>query len=305
VPAAVLVRGGPALYRVELAPRKYTAYPLGDSLEEAARAIGGGFPDGLPVELVRLLRGATAATGPVASSDTELRRLLEGAGLVVRTPTLDEERAAIAALPSLRGDEERHFFLLLARARAQETLASDEEALIALAREEERVERSVNRELGAAEQFLAAATGPLAEYAQDWAAERATLARHHERLYGRLEAVAERTVPNLTRLLGARVAARLVALAGSRAALARVSASRLQLLGSRRRPGGGRGPRFGVIYRGARMVDVPRDRQGRYARSLAALSSIAARADGLTHRDLGELLVVRRDRRIDQLRRRA
>jgi RNA processing factor Prp31 len=201
--------------------------------------------------------------------------------------------------------EERQFLLLLARDRVQETLSSDEEALIALAREEERVERSVNRELGAAEQFLAAATGPLAEYAQDWATERASLSAHHDRLFERLEGLAQRTVPNLTRLVGARVAARLVALAGSRTALARVSASRLQLLGSRRRPGGGRGPRFGVVYRAARMGDVPRDRQGRYARSLAALASIAARADAISHRDLGELLVLRRDRRIDRLRRRA
>jgi snoRNA binding domain-containing protein (fibrillarin) len=302
VPAAVLVRGGPTLYRVDLAPRKYTAFPVGDSLDEAAAEIGRGYPSGLPVALVRALR--EAAAGPISCSDPDLRRLLEAVGFAVRAPALEEERAAVAALPALHAVEERHFLLRLARERVQETLASDEEALIALAREEERVERSVNRELGAAEQFLAAASGPLAEYAQDWAAERILLSGHHDRLHERLETVAERTVPNLTLLLGARVAARLVALAGNRAALARVSASRLQVLGSRRRPGGGRGPRFGVLYRAARMSDVPRDRQGRYARSLAALASIAARADALTHRDLGELLVVRRDRRIAQLRRR-
>jgi snoRNA binding domain, fibrillarin len=302
VPVAVLVRGGPALYRVELSPRQYVAYPLGDSLEEAAETVGRGYPEGLPVDLVRALR--SASSGPVGCSDPELRRLLESAGLTVRTPPLEEERAAAAALPALRAADERTFLLLLARDRVQETLASDEEALIALAREEERVERSVNREVGAAEEFLAAATGPLAEYARDWEAERRTLSDHHDRLFGRLEELSGKTVPNLTRLLGARVAARLVALAGSRTALARVSASRLQLLGSRRRPGGGRGPRFGVIYRAARMADVPRDRQGRYARSLAAMASIAARADALTHRDLGEILVVRRDRRIDRLRRR-
>jgi snoRNA binding domain-containing protein (fibrillarin) len=301
VPASVVVRGGPVVFRVELSPRRYTPFALAESLEEAAEIVGRGYPEGLPVELVRAVRGAA---GPAGCTDPDLRRVLESAGLTVRAPGIEEERAAVAALPAPRADEERAFLLLLARERVRVALGSDEEALIALAREEERVERAVLRERGAAEQFLADAAGPLAEYAEDWEKERAVLAEHHARLFDRLETVAGRTVPNLSRLVGTRVAARLVALAGSRAALARVSASRLQLLGSRRRPGGGRGPRFGVIYRAARLTDVPRDRQGRYARSLAAMASIAARADAITHRDLGDSLVLRRDRRIDQLRRR-
>ena len=83
-----------------------------------------------------------------------------------------------------------------------------------------------------------------------------------------------------------------------------MSASRLQLLGSRRRPSTSRGPRFGLIYRGARLTDVPPDRVGAYARSLAALASIAARADWSTHRGIAEDLVARRDRRVGQLRQR-
>jgi RNA processing factor Prp31 len=51
------------------------------------------------------------------------------------------------------------------------------------------------------------------------------------------------------------------------------------------------------------MAEVPAELQGRYARSLAALAVIAARADALTHRDLGALLVARRDRRIERLQR--
>ncbi|MCI4340210.1 MAG: hypothetical protein L3J73_02940 [Thermoplasmata archaeon] len=300
--AAVLLRAGASVYRIELGTRGAVEFPLGGS---AAARIGRGYLEGIPVDLARSIRSQPAPSGPIACSDPDLRAAIERAGLMVRAATPDEDRAAVALLPAVRPIEERRFLLDLARQRVQEALSSDEEALIALAREEERVERSVNRETGAAEQFLAAAVGPLAEYAQDWTVERATLARHHQRLYERLELLAVRTVPNLTRLVGARVAARLVAAAGSRAALARVSASRLQIIGSRRRPGGGRGPRFGLVYRATRMTDVPRDRQGRYARSLAALASIAARADALTHRDLGELLVARRDRRIERLRKRA
>ena len=300
--ATVLVRGGPELLCVELAPRRYHAYRIAEDSEEAAVRIARGYPTGLPVELIRNLRGL--GRGELACADPDLLRVLASAGLSARPPTSDETRAALQALPAPPAALEREFVRSLARARVRQALRSDEEALVALAREEERVERVRNREAGAAEQFLAAEDGPLAEYSQDWTAERSVITAHHERLEARLEEVAARTVPNLTRLLGARVAARLVALAGGRPALARMSAGRLQLLGSRRRPGGGRGPRFGVLYRAARMSDVPRDRQGRFARSLAALAVIAARADGLTHRDLGPALVARRDRRIERLRRR-
>ena len=297
--AEVLLRAGPSIYLVDLRTKARREFGLGPT---AAARVGRGYVDGLPAELVRTLRsGAVEAVG---CADPALREALDRAGLHVPSAHLDEERAALAVVPQVRPLEERRFLLDLARQRVQEALTSDEETLIALAREEERVERTVNREAGAAEQFLAGDSGPLAEYAAEWAGERATLGRHHERLMARLERLAETTVPNLTRLVGARVAARLVAAAGSRAALARVSASRLQILGSRRRPGGGRGPRFGLIYRAARMTDVPRDRQGRYARSVAALAAIAARADAVTHRDLGDLLLARRDRRIERLRRR-
>ncbi len=301
---AVLVRAGPSVYRVESGGPPVATFALADTPEGAATRVGRKYADGLPVELVRVVRTGTSPGGSIACVDPDLRAALERVGLSVRVPTLEEERSALANVPAIAPDVERRFLIGLARQRVQEALASDEEALIALAREEERVERSVNRESGAAEQFLSAASGPLAEYSRDWAVERATIGEHHERLFARLELLVTRTVPNLGRLVGPRVAARLVAATGSRAALARVTASRLQIIGSRRRPGGGRGPRFGLLFRASRMADVPRDRQGRYARSLAALAVIAARADALTHRDLGDLLVLRRDRRIERLRRR-
>jgi hypothetical protein len=183
-------------------------------------------------------------------------------------------------------------------------LASPEETTIALAREEERVERERVREAGAADSWLAPPEGPLADYSVDWASYRVELDRHHAALVRRTEDAARRLLPNLSRVVGARVAARLLATAGGTAALARMPASRLQLLGARRRPGRGRGPRHGVLYRAEGLDRVPPDRQGAYARSLAALAVIAARADVTTHRDLGAELVRRRDRRRLQLERR-
>jgi RNA processing factor Prp31 len=59
-----------------------------------------------------------------------------------------------------------------------------------------------------------------------------------------------------------------------------------------------------VIRLADRMSDVPDDRRGAYARSLAALAVIAARADAYTHADLTPSLLARRDRRVETLRRR-
>jgi RNA processing factor Prp31 len=52
------------------------------------------------------------------------------------------------------------------------------------------------------------------------------------------------------------------------------------------------------------MEDVPLDRRAAYARSLAALAAIAARADLFTRRSIAPELIARRNRRIEQLRRR-
>jgi RNA processing factor Prp31 len=52
------------------------------------------------------------------------------------------------------------------------------------------------------------------------------------------------------------------------------------------------------------MADVPAGRRGAYARSLGALAAIAVRADATTRSAISKGLVARRDRRIEQLRKR-
>lgn len=296
---AVLVQGGAAFWLVDPASGRAEEFraPPGSSLSPD--------PDTpLPEPLRSRIQAVERSGGVVRTEDPRIRRRLGRTATAVDPPTLADLRRALRALPDPGRSEARQLLLDAARSRLATALAAPEETLIALAREEERLETAVRREHGAAEQFLVGPSGPLAEYAQEWTEARAGLDRHHARLVGRMERSAAATVPNLTRLVGARVAARLVARAGSREALGRMPAPRLQLLGSRRRPGGDRGPRFGILFRSARMMDVPEGRQGRFARSLAALAVIAARADALTGRDLGDLLVRRRDRRVEQLRRR-
>ena len=167
------------------------------------------------------------------------------------------------------------------------------------------MDRAVGRELRAAESFLAPEGSSLLEYERSWATLRANFERHHESLVARTRDQARRVVPNLSAVVGERIAARLVAAAGGVSELARMRAPRLQLLGSRRRPSPERGPRYGLLYGADRMADLPPDRRGAYARSLAALAAIAARADATTRADLTRTLVPRRDRRIEQLRRRS
>ncbi|MGC2360391.1 MAG: hypothetical protein WA691_08845, partial [Thermoplasmata archaeon] len=92
---------------------------------------------------------------------------------------------------------------------------------------------------------------------------------------------------------------------GGVAALARMRAGRIQLLGTRRRPSPDRGPRYGILYRAYGMSDVPPGRRGAYARSLGAMAAIAVRADASTRATISNGLVARRDRRIAQLQSRA
>ena len=299
---AVLLRGGPTLYRCapELLP--VPSLSLGDTPSLAAELVARGYSGAGSDRLVRWVRGGHDLE-PLAVAEPELLGLLRTAGASVRPALPEEIHRARAGLPRADDARNRAFAVALARARVGRALASDEEALIALAREEERVERSLLREVGALDQFLTAPTGPLAEYVRELAEHRDAIADHLERLDARLDPLARRVVPNLSTLLGPRVAARLVAAAGGRSGLARIPAARLQILGARRRPAGGRGPRFGLLFRATRMTDVPPDRQGRLARSLAALAVIAARADAFTGADLSSTLLPRRDRRIGFLAR--
>ncbi len=245
-------------------------------------------PEGTPVKAF-----PSALTGALGES---LHRPVE-------LTTIEELRRARAAIPSPDPIVERRFFLALGQLRLEKALRAPEEVLITLAREEERVERAVGRESRAAESFVRVPDSPLDLHLAAWERARGALGDLAEALRRAVDQQARRVVPNLAAVVGPRAAARLVAAAGSVGALARMPSARIQLLGSRRRPSPGRGPRFGLLYRAERVADVPLARRGAYARSLAAIAAIAVRADATTHRDISAGLVARRDRRIDSLKR--
>ncbi|MCI4329452.1 MAG: hypothetical protein L3J80_01115 [Thermoplasmata archaeon] len=250
------------------------------------------------------LRRLVAAAPTVLAGDPVVGAALRSAGVPRPLAGLKEFARARGALPRRSSAEWRAAILPESRLALERALASPEETVTALAREEDRLERARGRDDGAWESFVGPPSGPLADYTAVWSEYRVALERHHTDLVRRLEGSARAVAPNLSRVVGARVAGRLIAAAGGLTPLGRMSSSRLQLLGSRRRPGGGRGPRFGLLYRAEGLDTLPPDRQGAYARSLAAMAVIAARADGTTRADVAAGLVRRRDRRHLQLERR-
>jgi len=300
----LVVGNGPLLFILGPGERAIAGpFPIDPDLRRAAVRFNELGRDDLPAELVASIDPARAEETVLAAPARIARALEERLHRPVGEPNIDELRTARAAVPLLDASTERRFFLALGRVRLEEAMRSPEEVLITLAREEDRVERSVGREARAAESFVRVPGSPLDHHLDTWTRARDALGDLEDALRHSLESQAKLLVPNLSAVVGPRTAARLVATAGGVRPLARMPSARLQLLGSRRRPSPERGPRFGVLYRADRMADVPIGRRGAYARSLAALAAIAVRVDATTRRDLSAALVSRRDRRVDELRR--
>ncbi|HKN06073.1 MAG TPA: hypothetical protein VJ021_00510 [Thermoplasmata archaeon] len=301
----LVVGNGPALFLSGTDPvRLLGPFPLDSDPKQAATRFESMGRSDVPTRLLSALESLPAGASLVASPPRLARAISECVGRPVGTPTLEDLRRGRRAVPLPEAAVERRFFLALGHLRLERALRAPEEVLITLAREEERVERSVGREARAADSFVSVPDSPLDLHLAAWDRARGALGDLEEALRRTVEKEAKTQVPNLSALVGPRVAARLVAAAGGVGALARMPASRIQLLGSRRRPSPDRGPRFGVIYRADRLVDVPIGRRGAYARTLAALAAIAVRVDVHGHRDISAELVARRDRRVEALRRR-
>jgi hypothetical protein len=299
VAPAVLARAGGVLYWIDASGAVLDKDLLDPDPEAAAHLILVGFHSVAPAR--RRAWAERGGAGLVAAP--ELAEALQKLRIAVGVADREALRKHRTSVPPRSVQAERRLLLPVARLSVSAALSSPDETLVALAREEARLERSLGREEGAVAQWASAPTGPLAEHREAAEEFRRVFERHYAALEQRIEVAARSHLPNLARLVGPKLAARLLAAAGSRAALARCTGSRIQVLGAKRRPDPERGPRFGVLYRAPGLEDLPTDRQGRYARSLAALAAIAVRADALTHRDLGDRLLVRRDRRLSELRR--
>ena len=299
---AVVLERGTQVFLVRPPPGRAVAFSLLPARPAAPNRED--LSDRLPATLVNALEALPADTAITTDSGPHATQLARRLGRPVAPASTADLRRARAGLPPANPVEERRNALAVARDSLERALRTPEEILVTLTREEERVERTVGREARASEAFLVVTGSPLAEYAGDWAGVRASLERHHEKILELVRIHARSVAPNLSAVVGERAAARLVSAAGGLTALARMRAGRIQLLGTRRRPSPERGPRYGILYRAERMADVPAGRRGAYARSLGALAAIAVRADAMTRSSISKGLVARRDRRVEQLRKR-
>ncbi|MCI4318823.1 MAG: hypothetical protein L3K23_01655 [Thermoplasmata archaeon] len=299
--SAVLLRGGRRLYLIGPAGAVLREMEIGTDVATGADSLAETWAGEGLAALGRLREGAPSGIS-VASPDPVLRQRAMEMGWPVEVVAGTLARAARSALPPRPVVQERAWTLARARREILRLAADPEQQLIAFAREEERTQRSLDREVGAATAWITEGAASLKQHAQEWTSFREHFSRHHFDLLGLVERSARSVVPNLCEVVGPRTAARLVAAANGRASLARMSAGRLQLLGARRRPGL-HGPRYGVLYGALLSFDVPPARLAAFARSLAALASIAVRADASTGRSIAPELVRRRERRLARLRR--
>jgi nucleolar protein 56 len=113
--------------------------------------------------------------------------------------------------------------------------------------------------------------------------------------------------PNLTELAGPLIAARLIALAGGLASLARKPASTVQVLGAekalfRHLKTGAKPPKHGIIYQHPLVHTAKPWQSGKIARTLASELAIAARVDYHSGDMVASELQARIDARVEEVR---
>ncbi len=122
-----------------------------------------------------------------------------------------------------------------------------------------------------------------------------------------LEDVMNEVAPNITKLISAKLGAKLLSTAGSLEKLAMMPASTIQVLGAekalfRHLRSGAKPPKHGIIFQYPEIRNAGRKERGKIARILACKLSIAARADCFTHEDIGDKLKKELEERIREIK---
>ncbi len=111
-----------------------------------------------------------------------------------------------------------------------------------------------------------------------------------------LKVASERILPNTTKLTDEKIAAELLAKAGSMERLALMPASTIQLLGAEKAlfkhiKYGSKPPKYGVLFKLPKINSGRKDLRGRYARAYAAKIAIALKADYFTKNSIADRLL--------------
>ncbi len=271
------------------------ALPSGESLLDMVRSEEA--PEPLVIWVRREFHGSLptqlAASDPLSQSVARSLR--------IRTVPIPDGK--------LRKLRERYFaplppasLLPLSRLSLQRRLESPEEQIALLSEECDRLERLAGREEEYATRLERSATAGTPTASQHRRSVRlqddirqALGDTEHD-----LERETQKLLPCTCALIGFRTTARLLSESGSLSSLRGLNASRVQLIGSRRRSPG-RPPKHGVLYRALGMERLPSSARGAFARSLASLTVPALRADLVSHEDRTAWLIVRKERRIREL----
>ena len=117
----------------------------------------------------------------------------------------------------------------------------------------------------------------------------------------------EIVAPNISKIAGSLIGARLISSAGGLEKLAIMPASTIQILGAekalfRYKKEGGKPPKHGVIFQHSYINRSPREIRGKIARLFATKISIAAKADAFTKRDITGLLKKDLEKRIKEIK---
>ncbi|MDI6805524.1 MAG: C/D box methylation guide ribonucleoprotein complex aNOP56 subunit [Candidatus Bathyarchaeia archaeon] len=121
-----------------------------------------------------------------------------------------------------------------------------------------------------------------------------------------LDMAMEEVAPNTKALVGSLLGARLIALSGGLANLAKMPASTIQVLGAekalfRSLKTGTKPPKHGIIFQHTFLHEAKKWHRGKIARALAGKLAIAVRADAFGGRHLGEELKAGLEKRIDEI----
>jgi hypothetical protein len=288
--------------------KELASLPLPRDDTELSKTVSGVFSQQM-VDWARKLpfavRGGRGTGAPqkttIAVIDPISKGLLRKVGIQEHEPGIDLiRRIRTSSFSSLSPDT----LITVATIDLRETLSSSEEQVMALSRECDRLERLLRREeeLTGYLELSSVPGTPIERYLGEANLATEAMQKRFGLAVKHLSAEVAKLLPNTAKLLGTRTAARLLVSYPSIQLLSRISASRIQLVGARRRSAG-HGPRYGLIYLAEGMDRVPPSRRGALARTLASLATVALKADLMTHNDITASLVKRKEARIAELSR--
>lgn len=169
-------------------------------------------------------------------------------------------------------------------------------------------EGKIEKILKAAESSMGASLGKFdAEIIVKLASEINDLYKLRDQIEDYLEMAIGEVAPNLKALVGAKLAARLMSLAGGLKELAMMPASTIQVLGAekalfRHLRTGAKPPKHGVIFQYPAINRSPWWQRGKIARALAGKLAIAARVDYFSGEYIGEELKKELEQRIREIK---